>query len=225
MSFYNRTHTTYQHITGGSPIINGSKKGDSHVTDANPSSNHSPASAETAKAGNIDSNLVDPDPNPDELIFEGAFLSLVVDDGAWMVSIPTHVDEFSPGIMSIVTTDVVYLITSIPIDNKGFQYDNDEINFAAIPVDPTITIPEIKDPFGSDRIKDSACGYTDILDMCPSSSDSETYFDCIDYLPYLYPDFNCEGETQTKSVGAIRSEVRQDLLATISVESFSEHIE
>ena len=70
MGFYHRTHTTSQHIIGGSPKTNGANEGKSLATDANPSSNHSPTSVEIAQAGNIASNS---DPNPDELIFEGAF--------------------------------------------------------------------------------------------------------------------------------------------------------
>ena len=219
---YNRNHTTSQHITGASLTTNGTHQGDSPVTDTNSSSNYSPVSVETAQAENIDSNS---DPNPDEIIFEGAFLSLVVDDGTWMASEHTDVDTFSPGIMYIVTTDIVYHITSIPIDDKDFQYDNDEINFVEIPVDPTITIPEITDPFDSNTIKDSASAYADSLSICPSSSDFKNYFDCIDELSYHSPDFNCEGERQTYSVGTTTSEVREHDLATISIESFSEPID
>ena len=113
-----------------------------------------------------------------------------MDDGAWMASVPTDVDEISPGIMSIVTTYIVSPITSIPIDNKYFQYDNDEINFAAIPVDPTIAIPEINDPFDSDIIKYSASAYDASLDICPSSSYFESYFDFIDELSCLSPYFH-----------------------------------
>ena len=225
MGFYHRTHTTSQHITGGFPTTNGANEGDSATTDEYIYSNHRSTSVETVQAGNIDSSLVDPDPNPDELIFEGLFISLVVDDGAWIASVPTGLDEFSPGVMFLVTKDIVSPVTFIPIDNQDFQYESDEINFAEIPVDPTITIPETTDPFVSNTIKYSTSTYADSLDICPSSSDFENYFDCVNALSYLSPDFNREGETQTHSVGKFISEVHENILANTSIESFSGPIE
>ena len=44
-----------------------------------PSSNHSQTSDDTIQAGNLNSNLVNPD--LDEVIFEGSFLSPTVDYG------------------------------------------------------------------------------------------------------------------------------------------------
>ena len=107
--------------------------------------------------------------------------------------VPINVDEFSPGIISIFTIDIVFPVTSNSIDNKDFQYDNDEINFTAIPVNLTITTSRISDTFDSDRIKNYACAYAYSSDVCPSLSDSEKYFDCIDEISYLSPDFICEG--------------------------------
>ena len=82
LGFYNRTHTTSQNMIGGSPTTNGANEGELPATDAYLSSRYSPTSTETAQSGNIESNLVDPDPKPDELIFKETFVSSVVDGGA-----------------------------------------------------------------------------------------------------------------------------------------------
>ena len=139
-----------------------------------------------------------------------------------MAYVLTDVDTFSPNFMYIVTTDIISPVTSILIDNKDVQYDNNEIDFAAIPVDPTITNPEITDPFDSNKIKDSTGAYATSLDCCPSSSDFEKYFDCIDESSYLSADFNSEEETHTRSVETIITEVHEHILATTSIESFSD---
>ena len=92
VGFYNRTHTTSQHINSGLSKTEDEDEGDLLTSNANPFSNHS-------SLGNADSNLVSTD--PDELVFEGAFLSSMVDDGAWMASVPTEVNELSTAIISI----------------------------------------------------------------------------------------------------------------------------
>ena len=69
------------------------------------------------------------------------------------------------------------------------------------------------------------CAYAESLDMCPSSSHSDNYFNCIDALPYLSPNFNCEGYIQAQSAGSIEREVHEDHLATTSIDSFSDPID
>ena len=212
MGFYSRYHTTSHHRTGGSnTTTTGTERAERAIpvptSDNIPSSNHSSTSDVTAQADNLTSSLVD---DPDELIFEGAFLSPAVDDGAWMASLGKEIDESSAGVMSIHATDIMDTLissdSSVPEydDNVYDEYKLPSMNFAGVLMGPTVNFDEMSNPNDSDKISDSRCAYYDCLDAEPSSFDTEQYTDYADNFSHISPDFNCEGEiwfpTSMKSI-------------------------
>ena len=69
---------------------------------------------------------------------------------------------------------------------------------------PSVTIPKVPHLYDINNIKSSSCNYFCWSNTEPSSSDTGTYFDCIDELAYISPEFNCEGETRyLQSIGTI----------------------
>ena len=251
VGFYNRTHTTSQHRGGGSNTTATGTEGAEGVVPVSasgnsPSSNHSPTSDVTAQADNLTSSLVD---DPDELIFEGAFLSPAVDDGAWMASLGKETDESSAGVMSIHATDIMDTLissdSSVPEydDNVYDEYKLPSMNFAGVLMGPTVTFDEMSNPNDSDKISDSRCAYYDCSDAEPSSFDTEQYVDYADNFSHISPDFNCEGEiwfpTSMKSIESkddIKSPIKNVriacnndsqiyFLAATSIESFSDPFE
>ena len=195
--FYNRTYTNSQHITDGFPTATGVNEGGIPITDTNPSSNHSPASVETAQARNL--NTADPD--PDKLIFEGALLSPVVDDEAWMAFIIKKASDFPSVVMSLLSTDIV----SPRNDNQDYQYDETNLlsmNISGITDGPLFIILKVPHSYDKNSMKASSYNYFDFSDTEPSLSDTEKCVDYIEELTSIYPDLNCEGETHdAQSIG------------------------